>query len=603
MITIPCDISDCDQQEGDVQLPSFSCLTLARERQDSNMKLHNLQLLELLDIRPEQGTIYLKGQRMLVQRAAALGHLRKELIGTFGIETTRRLFLRYGYAHGYEDGLSLERRFGVKSAVEAIEIGCTFHTIQGIVLVEPLRMDDVSSGVYHVESILRNSFEAEEHLRHHGKSDGPVCWSITGYASGYASAIMHKDVYYRESMCFARGDPHCRVEGRDSDSWGAELASVQRDYQGAETCEISGIAALRAELDRLRTVASDQEVKLLRYEQKLAGREAEADDLRANVLGRQSERFIVRSTAVSEAIEQAIRVSPLNNTVLICGETGTGKEFFVRLIHQQSPRSAEPFVSVNCAALTETLLESELFGHVRGAFTGAVRDKMGLFELARGGTLFLDEIGEMPHSVQAKLLRALENGEVRRVGGDRNIKINARIIAATNRDLRAAVQAGTFRQDLYYRLAGFVISLPPLRKRREDIPPLVHEFLRRSAKNLDRDVPAISPEAMSCLLRYPWPGNVRELIHAMERAIIVANNSVIDVGQLPGEITASPGIPESDTLDLKQRERNAIAQALQQYGGNHVDAARALNISPVTLWRKLKRYGITADNTKLQTEM
>src|SRR5678815_5420000 len=196
----------------------------------------------------------------------------------------------------------------------------------------------------------------------------------------------------------------------------------------------------------------------------------------------------------------------LDTTVLICGESGTGKEFIVRMIHDESPRAGGPFVSLNCAALTETLLESELFGHVRGAFTGAVRDKAGLFEVATNGTLFLDEVGEVAPSVQAKLLRALQEREIRRVGAERTIKVNTRVVAATNRDLRAAVKAGTFREELYFRLNAFAITIPPLRDRREAIPVLAHQFMQRAATRMEKDVRTVSAEAMTLLVRYAWPG-------------------------------------------------------------------------------------------------
>ena len=202
-----------------------------------------------------------------------------------------------------------------------------------------------------------------------------------------------------------------------------------------------------------------------------------------------SKHFIARSEAMQEVLELAARVAPIDTTVLVYGESGTGKEFIVRMIHDQSPRAAAPFCRINCAALTETLLESELFGHVRGAFTGAVRDKAGLFEVAGNGTIFLDEIGEVAPTVQAKLLRALQEREIRRVGAERTIKINARVVAATNRDLRAAVEAGTFREDLYFRLGAFIITVPPLRERREDIPPLVHDFVRRAASRDEKGRP------------------------------------------------------------------------------------------------------------------
>ena len=250
-----------------------------------------------------------------------------------------------------------------------------------------------------------------------------------------------------------------------------------------------------------------------------------------------AKHFVAGSEAMQHVLELAARVAPLDTTVLVYGESGTGKEFVVRLIHDQSPRAAAPFVSINCAALTETLLESELFGHVRGAFTGAVRDKAGLFEVAGNGTIFLDEIGEVAPTVQAKLLRALQEREIRRVGAERNIKINARVVAATNRDLRAAVDAGTFREDLYFRLGAFIIEVPPLRERREDIPPLVHGFLVRAASRMKKDVRAVSADAMSALMNYRWPGNVRELEHAIERAVILANAASIRLRDLPPEVT------------------------------------------------------------------
>jgi transcriptional regulator with PAS, ATPase and Fis domain len=265
------------------------------------------------------------------------------------------------------------------------------------------------------------------------------------------------------------------------------------------------------------------------------------------------------------------------------------------MIHEQSARAGAPFVSINCAALTETLLESELFGHVRGAFTGAVRDKAGLFEVAGNGTIFLDEIGEVAPTVQAKLLRALQEREIRRVGAERTIKVNARVVAATNRDLRAAVDAGTFREDLYFRLAAFIINVPPLRDRREDIPALVHHFLVRAASRLKKDVRVVSADAMAALMKYAWPGNVRELEHAIERAVILADRPSVRVSDLPPEVTRKGRTPAGgDTLNLQQQEKTAIERALERYSGNRKRAAAALNISTVTLWRKMKQYGLAS---------
>ena len=290
--------------------------------------------------------------------------------------------------------------------------------------------------------------------------------------------------------------------------------SLQFDFQGAE---------LGPEVERLREAVQAQLHEVTRRERLLEKRERELDLLRERVARHAaSKNFVARSEAMQEVLELAARVAPIDTTVLVYGESGTGKEFIVRMIHDQSDRAGAPFVSVNCAALTETLLESELFGHVRGSFTGASRDKAGLFEVAGSGTLFLDEIGEVAPTVQAKLLRALQEREIRRVGAERTIKVNARVVAATNRDLREAVKNGTFREDLYFRLGAFVITVPPLRDRQDDIPALVHEFIARSAVRVKKDVKNVSPEAMTALINYQWPGNVRELEHAIERAVILA---------------------------------------------------------------------------------
>jgi transcriptional regulator with PAS, ATPase and Fis domain len=353
-------------------------------------------------------------------------------------------------------------------------------------------------------------------------------------------------------------------------------------------------APLGEQIERLRAALRKQHHDLTRRVRIVERREQELDLLRERVARHAAaKRFIVRSRPMRDVLEQAARVAPLDMTVLIAGESGTGKEFVVRMIHEHSARRRGSLVSVNCAALTETLLESELFGHVRGAFTGAVREKPGLFESASHGTLFLDEVGEMSPALQAKLLRALQEGEIRRVGGERTIKVAPRVIAASNRDLRAAIKAGTFREDLYFRLGAFVITVPPLRERREAIPALVHEFCSRAAKRFGKDVPAIAPPALTRLVNYRWPGNVRELEHAVERAVVLTDAGVIQMAHLPLEITAGPErCLEDDTLDLRRHERALIQQALEKFPHSRRRAAAALRISTVTLWRKMKEYGL-----------
>src|SRR4029079_6526282 len=364
------------------------------------------------------------------------------------------------------------------------------------------------------------------------------------------------------------------------------LEALRDDFHGG---------SLGREIERLRDIVHRWLQDVDRRERLVATRERELNLLRDRVARHAaSKKFIAASSAMQDVLELAARVAPLDTTVLIYGESGTGKEFIVRMIHDQSPRASGPFVSINCAALTETLLESELFGHVRGAFTGAVRDKAGLFEVAGNGTIFLDEIGEIAPTVQAKLLRALQEREIRRVGAERSIRVTARVVAATNRDLRAAVDSGTFREDLYFRLGAFVITLPSLRDRRDDIPPLVHTFLVRAAARMKKDVRSVSPEAMSALMHYRWPGNVRELEQAVERAVILANYPNIRLRDLPPEVTQkSRPRPGEDTLDLQEQERVSIERALERFGGNRRKAADALKISTVTLWRKMKQYGLS----------
>jgi DNA-binding NtrC family response regulator len=547
-----------------------------------------LHLAELLDFRPDQGIIQLHEQRVVIVSAAAMGLLRKELIDTLGLDAARRVAIRFGFADGYHDAVNLRERSTWSDPLEGVRAGAVLQTLEGIVRTEVRRIDhDASSGRFEEDVIWHQSYVAEQHVHHYGKASSPVCWSLVGYASGFVSACMGQEIYFRETSCVGRGDRQCIAIGRDAESWGTELDRIRVDFRAA---------TVGHEVERLHKAVSTRLKDLDRRERLLERRERELNLLRERINRHAaSKHFVARSRAIQDALELAARVAPLDMTVLVNGESGTGKEFIVRLIHGQSPRAAGPLVSINCAALTETLLESELFGHVRGAFTGAVRDKAGLFEVAGSGTIFLDEIGEIAPTVQAKLLRALQEREIRRVGAERDIKVNARVVAATNRDLRAAVDAGTFREDLYFRLGAFIITVPPLRDRREDIPPLVHNFLIRAATQMKKDVSAVSADAMTALMRYRWPGNVRELEHAVERAVILANSPSISVRDLPPEVTQK-GRPRAtdDTLDLTQQERVTIERALDRFNGNRKKAAEALAISTVTLWRKMKHYGISS---------
>jgi two-component system response regulator AtoC len=304
------------------------------------------------------------------------------------------------------------------------------------------------------------------------------------------------------------------------------------------------------------------------------------------------------STKIQDVLRVVSRLKDTRTPVLIAGESGTGKELVARAIHFRGSFASRPFVAVDCGSLVPTLIESELFGYEKGAFTGALRSKTGLFQSATGGTIFLDEIGELPLEMQAKLLRVLQEKEVRPVGSNQRIKVDVRVIAATNRDLEAEYRNGTFRKDLYFRLNVVTVHLPSLRERRSDIPMLVHWFLDRYAEGSAMQV---TNSAMKCLLQYDWPGNVRELENCVERAVALGDSRTIDIGDLPPTIaSASPmhetiGVPSASGLssnDLEDIERATIERVFEQVKGDKAMAGKMLGISRATLYRKLKRYNI-----------
>jgi len=308
-----------------------------------------------------------------------------------------------------------------------------------------------------------------------------------------------------------------------------------------------------------------------------------------------SNDFVIgHSAGWVDAIKRATLVAPTEATVLLQGESGTGKEVMARLIHARSPRGNRPFVAINCAALPENLLESELFGYERGAFTGAQQTKPGQVEIAAGGVLFLDEVSEMSLAAQAKLLRFLQEREFQRLGGTRVVKTNVRIIAATNRDLQQAMERGLFRHDLYYRLQVFTIQLPPLRERQTDILPLAQAFLQDISRSLRRPLVALTQEATEALLSHTWPGNVRELRNALERAAIVCEGGAITAAQL--SLAASHRSPQFDEaeVNLDAIQRRTIARVLNQVRGNKSQAAKRLGLTRNQLYERLRRYNLEA---------
>jgi two-component system, NtrC family, response regulator HydG len=542
------------------------------------VRLDDLDLRELLQFDPEGGILRFAGQRALLLDAVALGLLRKQLIDTLGHEGARAVFTRFGYALGRRTAETMKEAFPWDSEQDWQRAGGRLHRLQGLVLFEPIRREPSSANAPFAEALWNESYEAEQHLLHIGPSDAPVCWTLCGFASGYLSYGHGRAIYCLEERCRGKGDATCVMVGRPREEWGEEAAG-QLDYFEKD--------GLDAALGRITQALKSTERTLRAKKRELARVDSEdesKDPPSKNILG--------RSPAMRRVGELAERVAQVDSTVLITGESGVGKEVLAGFIHEQSARTAGPFVAINCGAVPESLLESELFGHARGAFTGATQDRIGLFESAQGGTLFLDEIGEVPPSMQVKILRALQERKIRRVGESASRSIEVRVLAATNRDLAAEIRAGRFRQDLYYRLRVVEIRIPPLRERRDDILELARIFLVRSASRLRRKVSGLSPEAAHQLLRHDWPGNVRELENTIERAIVLMHGERIEPQDLPDEVRGalSPVYSPGALRSLEEVERDYILAVLDAVGGNKLKAAETLKIGTSTLFRKLKQY-------------
>jgi two-component system, NtrC family, response regulator HydG len=540
------------------------------------MKAADLDLASLLEFDPDHAVFRCVGERAVILDAGALGLLRKELIETVGVRVARRVLTRFAYAHGYRLAVTLRARFRWQGRDELGEAGLRVAGMQGHLVMGR------SSPEAPPEVVWKFSWEAEEHLRQIGLVDYCACWTLSGFASGFVSATEGREVYSVEHACIAKGDPICRARTRAREAWGPEIEEHLPFFLG-ERLEDSldkVIAALKQAEGRLRARA--------RTLAAFAGPSESADGL------------VARSAAMRQAVELARRVAKVDVTVLLTGRSGAGKERLARLIHASSPRADRPFVAVNCGAIAEALLESELYGHARGAFTGAVQERAGLFEAAGGGTLLLDEIGEISPGMQVKLLRALQEREVRRVGENKARPVDVRVLAATNRNLAEEVRAGRFREDLFFRLRVVEIRLPGLADRREDVLPLAQVLLVEAAARVGRPPPGLSPAAADALMRHPWPGNVRELQNAMERAVALAAGPRVEVDDLPEELrggVAAPPGARARVRRLDEVEREHIFAALAAHGGNQTLAARALGIGTTTLYRRLKRYGADAAPT------
>ncbi len=568
------------------------------------MKAEELRLDELFHF--GEGLVDLHGRRLILQDTVSFRQFRRDLIEMVGHEDARRIITRWGYFWGQVDAATMQRLFQWDNLTEWLKAALRLHGLVGAGTTTVLSHElNAETGRVTTELSCHDSIEADNYEAEFGTSDKPCCWALMGYFSGYASYCLGKSVYFVERECRAKGDQRCLAVGMDVDSWGQEIAEDLPYFHATD---------LQGKIQELSNQLREKELELQRQQSQ------------AEPSGRVKIASVeVRSREFQRVVELADRVAKFDSSVLITGETGVGKEVVARYIHSQSPRSKAPFVAVNCGALPETLLESALFGHKAGAFTGATKDRPGLFEEAEGGTIFLDEIGDTTPAMQLKLLRVLQEREVMRVGETRPFKVDVRVLSATNRDLQQAVTDSKFREDLYYRLRVIEIRVPSLCQRKDDILPLARHFVSKCAIRLGLPDLRLDATSLDCMLDYSWPGNVRELENAIEHAAVFCQESVILPKHFPSQILSKNRLQDKDQptesphrslaeverehmqpqilsknrlqdkdqptesphRSLAEVEREHIERVLSATQGNRREAAKILGIGEATLYRRL----------------
>ncbi|MFZ4535153.1 MAG: sigma 54-interacting transcriptional regulator [Propionivibrio sp.] len=543
-------------------------------------------LRSLLRFDPENANIWLDENRMLLLHTRALGALRKELFDSLGEERARGLLIRMGFVSGQQDAKLAKKMIGDGDPNAPFFLGPELHMLEGIVRSRLVRHElDVSAGKFDGELVWENSWEAESHRSFFGVADHPVCWSQIGYASGYVTEFLGRLVVFREVECAGCGHAACRIVGKPAEEW--EDAEDYLRYFRPEN--------IFGELEQLQE---------------------EVASLRATLVTERPQSDLI---GVSEGFRAAFdllqRAATCPITVMLLGETGVGKERFARWLHEHSERSEKPFIAINCAAIPNDLIEAELFGVEKGAYTGALQSRSGRFERADGGTLFLDEIGDLSLAAQVKLLRVLQTGELERLGDSQVRRVDVRLITATNVNLKQAISGGRFRADLYYRIAPYPVRIPPLRERTADIPLLIDALVSKYSGLYKKELRGFTDRAMQMLKRYPWPGNIRELENVIERGVLLAppggpieignlfddmDNAAETVGrELDGhghvcsvqegserrlceELLATP-------LDWNRHEKQVFAMAAAKAGGNLAEAARRLGITRRQLAYRLEQ--------------
>jgi DNA-binding NtrC family response regulator len=554
-------------------------------------------LVSRLRFVPQEGRIWLDTHRVMLINVSTLRSLRRELVDMMGMAKARGLLTRMGYSAGSRDAALARKLRPQSKSAEAFLVGPLLRALKGGAVLEPVHVDiDVASGRFLGEFITVDSFEVDAHAPTSGLAKDPLCWMTTGYASGYTSTFMGRSILFREVECRGMGAKHCRMIGKPMEAW----EDAEEDIRALQPEEF--VNRFDAHGTRQRQHKQEEQAP-------------------ARPLADFNDRIVGASPGFVAACRMLQKVAVTPARVIFFGETGVGKEMFARTLHRISRRADKPFIAVNCAAIPDNLIESELFGVQRGAYTGAQESRPGRFERANGGTLFLDEVGTLTPTAQVKLLRAIQQGEIERVGDTKTRKVDVRLIAATNIDLEEAVRAGTFRNDLLYRLNVFPIHIPPLRERRDDIPMLMDHFLGKYTTIYEKRVSGFTTRAVDALYEYDYPGNIRELENLIERGVILAEeDEPIDLCHLSASdmlatssmmrldakgtlhaVDQEEEAPATDplagvmskiadgALTMETLEDQLINEAVDRCGGNISAAARMLNMNRHQLDYRLRK--------------
>ncbi|MGH8330987.1 MAG: sigma 54-interacting transcriptional regulator [Pseudomonas fluorescens] len=534
-------------------------------------------LVDRLYFNPKEGLIWLGDKRMMLMHVEAFGALRQELLESNGLEFTRGLLTRVGYLTGQRDAdLAIQAR-GTGNELDICAAGGQLHALSGIVEVEPVCIEfDKAKGFNYGEFTWKRSVESDVHITANGVSTDPICWMEVGYSSGFMSRLMGRHLLAREMECQGCGHNRCRV-----------IVKPVEDWDNTE----DDLKYFQPRVTDHRRVQPAKPVKTTALP---APSPFGLEDNRAAEID--FDRPVGSSAAYHIAMHKILRVAGTDATVLLLGESGVGKTMFAHELHSNSLRANTPFVEINCAAIPEQLIESELFGVQRGAYSGATDPRPGRFEVADGGTIFLDEVATLSMTAQGKLLRVLQSGHLERLGSNKTIKVNVRVIAATNEDLASAVKAGRFRSDLFYRLNVFPITIAPLRERKDDLPLLLDSVMRRLSTRHGRQLTGVTPRALQVILDYHWPGNIREFENVIERAIILADDGdLLDIRHLSGldalggqlERIGTVSWDTGPAIGIRMPDAPPSVGAAQQANASHDQllalAKRALQRGPVRL--------------------